>query len=130
MVATYRLKIKANTYSIGVSPSSRAICRTCKGKVAKGEIRVVTHAPVRPYRKAHFIRHVACVSLAQAHAMAAAHGSIEDVPTDHRIDADDIEAAREQLKSLSSRSDTRQPTKDESQSLLSSMLTSPVEPHL
>eukprot|EP00966_Prymnesium_polylepis_P200538 4646580-Prymnesium_polylepis.1 len=66
-------KTKASTYSIGIAPNSRARCRGCKGTVAKGEVRVVTHAFVRPNRCTYFVRHARCVTAAFVASMLSAH---------------------------------------------------------
>eukprot|EP00966_Prymnesium_polylepis_P164295 3798495-Prymnesium_polylepis.1 len=90
-------KTKPNTYSLGLAPSSRAKCRACKGLVAKGEARVVTHAFVRPNRGTFFVRHVRCVSAAFVASMLKAHGSVDRVPTDSSMDAEALASIRAQL---------------------------------
>ena len=90
-------KTKPNTYSLGLAPSSRAKCRGCKGVVAKGEVRVVTHAFVRPNRATYFVRHVRCVTAACVASMLKAHGSLERVPVDTNMDSEAAAATRAQL---------------------------------
>ena len=90
-------KTKPNTYSLGLAPSSRVKCRGCKGVVAKGEVRVVTHAFVRPNRATYFVRHVRCVTAACVTSMLSAHGSIDRVPVDSSMDAETLASIRAQL---------------------------------
>lgn len=74
------MKARPPTYSISLAPTGRARCRVCKGRVERGEVRVVTHAPVRPNRTTRFVRHVTCVDAAFAAAMLAIHGTVERIP--------------------------------------------------
>ena len=74
------MKARPPTHSISLAPTRRARCRKCKGRVERGEARVVTHAPVRPNRTTHFVRHVMCVDAAFAAAMLAIHGTVERIP--------------------------------------------------
>ena len=90
-------KTKPNTYSLGLAPSSRAKCRGCKGVVAKGEVRVVTHAFVRPNRATYFVRHVRCTTAACVASMLKAHGSMDRVPVDSSMDAKAAAVTRAQL---------------------------------
>ena len=90
-------KTKPNTYSLGLAPSSRAKCRGCKGVVVKGEVRVVTHAFVRPNRATYFVRHVRCTTAACVASMIKAHGSIDRVPVGSSIDAETLASIRAQL---------------------------------
>ena len=91
-------KTKPNTYSLGVAPSSRAKCRGCKGVVSKGEVRVVTHAFVRPNHATYFVRHVRCTTaVCVASIMLKAHGSIDRVPTDSSMDPETVASARAKL---------------------------------
>ena len=48
--------------------------------VEKGDVRVVTHAFVRPNRATYFVRHVRCATVACVAGMLKAHGSIDRVP--------------------------------------------------
>ena len=90
-------KTKPNTYSLGLAPSSRAKCRGCKGVVAKGEVRVVTHAFVRPNRATYFVRHVRCATAACVAGMLKAHGSMDRVPVDSSMDTEAAAVTRAQL---------------------------------
>ena len=89
-------KTKPHTFSIGRAPTGRARCRGCKWVIGKGEVRLVTHAFVRPGRSRDFVRHVKCVSTELLKAVVAAHGSVERVPVAN-IDADAVSEARAQL---------------------------------
>ena len=90
-------KTKPHTFSIGRAPTGRAMCRSCKGVVGKGEARLVTHASVRPGRSRDFVRHVKCVSAELLKAIIATHGSVERVPVEASMDADALSATRAQL---------------------------------
>ena len=94
-------KTKPNTYSLGLAPSSRAKCRGCKGVVSKGEVRVVTHAFVRPNRCTYFVRHVRCVTAAFVASMLSAHGSVDRVPVDSSMDVETLASIRAQLSTPS-----------------------------
>ena len=48
--------------------------------MAKGAVRVVTHAFVRPGRSHDFVRHLNCVTPAFVKAMLDVYGSVEGVP--------------------------------------------------
>ena len=81
LMKSYHFKTKPHTFSISRAPTGRALCRGCKRIVAKGEIRLVTHAFVRPGReRAHFVRHIGCVTTQLLNAVLAAHGSVSGVP--------------------------------------------------
>ena len=53
----------------------------------KGELRLVTHAFVRPGRGTRFVRHVRCVNAALLREVLAVHGSVERVPVSAGMDA-------------------------------------------
>lgn len=94
-------KTRPNTYSLGLAPSSRAKCRACKRALGRGEVRVVTHAFIRPGRGTYFVRHVKCATSAFVASMLRSHGSIESVPVDSSMDAETATAARAMLERLS-----------------------------
>lgn len=93
-------KTRPNTYSLGLAPSSRAKCRACKRVIRKGEVRVVTHAFIRPGRCTFFVRHVKCATTVFVASMLVAHGSIERVPVDSSMDVETVMASRARLGSL------------------------------
>ena len=98
LMKSYHFKTKPHTFSISRAPTGRAMCRGCKRIVAKGEIRLVTHAFVRPGReRAHFVRHVQCVTAELVRAAIATYGSVERVPVSANMDVDAASAARAQL---------------------------------
>eukprot|EP00966_Prymnesium_polylepis_P010614 244722-Prymnesium_polylepis.1 len=84
MGRTPGFKTRPSTYSIGRAPSSRATCRVCKKGVDKGEVRIVTHAFVRPGRSHDFVCHAKCATSALVNKMVQVNGSVERV----RIEAD------------------------------------------
>jgi hypothetical protein len=69
--------------------------------VAKGEVRVVTHAFVRPNRATYFVRHVRCVTAACVAGMLKAHGSMDRVPVDTNMDSEAAAVTRAQLSASS-----------------------------
>ena len=96
----FGFKTKPNTYSLDMAPSSRARCRGCKQVIGKGEVRVVTHAFVRPNRGTYFVRHVDCATSVFMAAVLKAHGSIECVPVCGDLDGDQVVSARALLQKL------------------------------
>ena len=88
MRRTPGFKSRPSTYSIGISPTSRATCRACKQGVGKGEIRVVTHAFVRPGRAHDFVCHARCATPALVSAMVSVYRSVDRVPMAEGMDSD------------------------------------------
>ena len=80
MGRTAGFKTRPSTYTIGLAPTSRATCRLCKRGVGKGEVRIVTHAFVRPGRSHDFVCHAKCATYALVNKMVGVHGSVEKVP--------------------------------------------------
>ena len=93
-------KTKPNTYSLDLAPSARAHCRGCKKIVRKGDVRVVTHAFVRPNRGTYFVRHAECATSVFMTAVLKAHGSVECVPVSEDIDGDKVVSTRALLNKL------------------------------
>ena len=98
MRRTAGFKTRPSTYSIGLAPTSRATCRACKSVVGKGEMRIVTHAFVRPGRSHDFVCHLKCATSALAKAMVRMHGSVERVPTAKGIDGEELRVVCEELE--------------------------------
>jgi hypothetical protein len=98
MRRTAGFKTRASTYSIGLAPTARATCRACKCGVGKGEIRIVTHAFVRPGRSHDFVCHLKCATSALVKAMVGAHGSVKRVPTAKGIDGEELRVVCEELE--------------------------------
>ena len=67
----------------------------------KGEVRVVTHAFVRPNRGTYFVRHVRCATAACVAGMLKAHGSMDRVPMDSSMDTEAAAVTRAQLSASS-----------------------------
>ena len=65
--------------------------------VEKGDVRVVTHAFVRPNRATYFVRHVRCATAACVAGMLKAHGSIDRVPVDSSMETEAAAVTRAQL---------------------------------
>ena len=105
MRRTPGFKTRPSTYSIGHAPTSRATCKVCKSVVGKGDIRIVTHAFVRPGRSHDFVCHLKCATSALVKAMVRAHGSVECVPTakSKGMDAEEYRDACAQLETVAKR---------------------------
>ena len=88
-------KTEPHRFSIGLAPTSRARCRACKQRLARGEPRVQIHAFVRPGRAVDFFRHARCVGPRLAAAIAAAHGALDRVPLAPDVDEPTARAARD-----------------------------------
>ena len=88
MRRTPGFKTRPSTYSIGLAPTSRATCRVCKQGVGKGEVRVVTHAFVRPGRAHDFVCHARCATPAVVKSMVGVYGSVERVPMAEGMNAE------------------------------------------
>ena len=88
MRRTAGFKTLPSTYLIGHAPTSRATCRACKQGVGKGEIRVVTHAFVRPGRAHDFVCHARCATTAVVKSMVGVYGSVERVPMAEGMNAE------------------------------------------
>ena len=100
MRRTAGFKTRASTYSIGLAPTARATCRACKCGVGKGEIRIVTHAFVRPGRSHDFVCHLKCATSALVKAMVGVHGSVECVPVAKEVDGEKWRVACGQLERI------------------------------
>ena len=98
MRRTAGFKTRASTYTIGHAPTSRATCRACRSVVGKGEMRIVTHAFVRPGRTHDFVCHLKCVTSALVKAMVGVYGSVKRVPTAKGIDGEELRVVCEELE--------------------------------
>ena len=99
MRRTPGFKTRPSTYSIGISPTSRATCRACKQGVGKGEVRVVVHAFVRPGRSHDFVYHVDCATPALVKSMVGVYGSVGRVPMANEMDLERCDEVRAKLGS-------------------------------
>ena len=93
-------KTRHSTFTIGHAPTSRATCRACKSVVGKGEMRIVTHAFVRPGRSHDFVCHLKCATPALVKAMVRMHGSVERVPTANGMGTEECGDACSQLERI------------------------------
>ena len=97
MKRTSGFKTRASTYSIGLAPTSRATRRVCKQVVGKGEVRVVTHAFVKPRRSHDFVTHARCATPKLVQATVSVYGAVKWVPM---VDSMDTAACEEVRASL------------------------------
>jgi hypothetical protein len=98
MKKTQGFKTRASTYSIGIAPTNRATCRTCKQRVEKGEVRIVTHVFVRPGRSHDFVTHARCATHSLVQAMVGVYGAVEWVPIAKSTNTAASEEVRTSLK--------------------------------
>lgn len=99
-------KTRPSRYSIGFAPTSRARCRTCKGVIEKGDIRIVTHAFVRPGRTHDFVCHERCAGVRMVQAILGVYGTVGRVPMASGMDAETCIAVRARLERMNSLGDT------------------------
>ena len=92
-------KAQPSTYRLSLAPTGRARCRGCKGRVAKGELRLETIAFVRPGRRTVLVQHAraTCVSVALARDVLVVYGSVERVPVGADVDSAMLAEVREML---------------------------------
>jgi hypothetical protein len=74
------------------------MCRLCKQRVRKGEVRIVTHTFVRPGRSHDFVKHLKCATPALVAAMVGVQGSVGEVPGAKDVGAEGYEDACAQLR--------------------------------
>ena len=70
----------------------------CRQRVGKGELRIVTHAFVRPGRTHDFVDHLTCATPALVAAMVHVYGSVGRVPMAKEMDAKECVDACAQLE--------------------------------
>ena len=98
MKRTPGFKTRASTYSIGLAPTSRATRRVCKQVVGKGEVRVVTHAFVKPRRSHDFVTHARCATPKLVQATVSVYGAVKWVPMADSMDTAACEEVRASLQ--------------------------------
>ena len=91
-------RAQPNTHEISIAPSGRAKCRTCKGMVAKGSVRIATTAFVRPGRATVFVRHACCVDDSFARAVLAVYGSAARVKAASGVSEMEASRVRESIE--------------------------------
>jgi hypothetical protein len=102
MKPTSGFRTRASKYWIGLAPSNRAKCRSCKQVVEKGEVRIVTLAFVRPGHSCKLVIHARCATAAIARAMRdACGGDVERVPMAKEVSVEVCREVRARLLSLS-----------------------------
>ena len=62
------------------------MCRACKKTVGKGDVRIVTHAFVRPGRSHDFVCHARCATPELVQAMVSVYGTVKCVPMGSEMD--------------------------------------------
>ena len=103
MKKAHGFKTQPSMYSIGIAPTSRARCRLCRQRVDKGEVRIVTHAFVRPGRRHNFVSHARCATLALLNDMVSVYGTIRCVPKASGMGGEVYDWACEQLERIGKR---------------------------
>ena len=92
-------KTRPSSYRIDVAPTGRAHCRKCKGRVEKGEVRIVVRAFVRPNRATSLVRCEQCIDAALVRVILDVHGHTDRVPVDHWVSLEDAVRIRARLRS-------------------------------
>ena len=92
-------KTRPSKYRIDVAPTGRAHCRKCKGRVEKGEVRIVVRAFVRPNRATSLVRCEQCVDAALVRVILYVYGHTDRVPVDPRVSKEDAVRLRARLGS-------------------------------
>ena len=101
MSGTCGLRTRASKYWIGLAPSGRAKCRSCKQLVHKGEVRIVTLGFVRPGHSCKLVCHARCATAALAKAMKdACGGDVRRVPVAKEVSAKESHDILARLQSL------------------------------
>ena len=98
MKRTPGFKTRASTYSIDIAPTNRAMCRACKQRVGMGEVRIVTHAFVRPGRSHDLVNHAGCATPKLVQAMVSVYGAVQCVPIGKGVDPEASEDVRASLE--------------------------------
>jgi hypothetical protein len=102
MKRTSGFRTRASKYWIGLAPSGRAKCRSCKQSVQKGKARIVTLAFVRPGHSCKLVSHARCATAALARAMKdACGGDVERVLVAKEVSAEECLEIRARLLRLS-----------------------------
>lgn len=96
---TMSFKTRPSTYQINLAPTGRAHCRKCKGRVEKGEVRIVVRAFVRPNRATSLVRCEQCIDAALVRVMLDVYGHTDRVPVDPRVSKEDAVRLRARLRS-------------------------------
>ena len=93
------MKAGESRFAISRAPSGRARCRTCKGLISKGDIRIVTLASVSgwpmPRRSVTLVRHARCVTKSFADAVLKVHGTVDNVPVLGDVNTEEVVRVRD-----------------------------------
>ena len=91
-------KTRPSTYRIGIAPTGRARCRSCKRLIGKGESRLVISAFVRPGRVTVFSRCCGCIDTRLAAALLGVYGTADRVPREPGLADDELTRVRARLR--------------------------------
>ena len=92
-------KTRPSTYQINLAPMGRAHCRKYKGRVEKGEVRIVVRAFVRPNRATSLVRCEQCIDAALVRVIVDVYGHTDCLPVDPRVSKEDAVRLRARLRS-------------------------------
>lgn len=94
MPRTPGFRRRPSKYWVGIAPSGRAKCRTCKRNIEKGHARLVALEFVCPGKSCKLVYHALCVTPKLAKAVLDVCGDVNRVP----ISADVSEEARSEVR--------------------------------
>ena len=100
MQKTPGFQTRASKYWVGVAPTGRARCRTCKKSIEKGGVRLVALAFVSPGRSCKLAHHARCVIPKLAKAVLEVYGDVNRVPMSEDVTEQEQSAMRVRLLSL------------------------------
>ena len=94
MLHTPGFRTRASKYWVGIAPSGRAKCRTCKRNIERGGVRLVALEFVCPGKSCKLVHHARCVTPKLAKAVLDVCGDVNRVP----MAADVSEEARSEVR--------------------------------
>ena len=100
MQKTPGFQTRASKYWVGVAPTGRARCRTCKKSIEKGGVRLVALAFVSPGRSCKLAHHARCVTPKLAKAVMSVCKDVNRVPMSEDVNEQEQSAIRTRLLSL------------------------------
>jgi hypothetical protein len=100
MQKTPGFRTRGSKFWVGIAPTGRAKCRTCKQSIEKGGVRLVALAFVCPGRSCKLAHHARCVTAKLANAVLGVYGDVNRVPMSEDVTEEEQSAMRTRLLSL------------------------------